>query len=239
MAGDSARTLASIEIFQELDESVLKRLDFRCRWRRVKPGERLIDFGAESRDVYFVIEGAVSVVNFSASGREIAFATVEAGDLFGEISAIDEQPRSASVVAVGDTLIATLPAGTFVDLLRTNAEVSFRLVKRMSRVVRAGDIRIMELSTLAATQRVYAELLRMAQPDAAVAGLWVVRPLPPLREIASRVSTTRETAARALSQVYATGLMRRKGRNLYLMDKAKLEEFVSALHFAETHPPRR
>ena len=239
MAGDSARTLASIEIFQELDESVLKRLDFRCRWRRVKPGERLIDFGAESRDVYFVIEGAVSVVNFSASGREIAFATVEAGDLFGEISAIDEQPRSASVVAVGDTLIATLPAGTFVDLLRTNAEVSFRLVKRMSRVVRAGDIRIMELSTLAATQRVYAELLRMAQPDAAVAGLWVVRPLPPLREIASRVSTTRETAARALSQVYATGLMRRKGRNLYLMDKAKLEELLSALHFAETHPPRR
>ena len=239
MAGDSARTLASIEIFQELDESVLKRLDFRCRWRRVKPGERLIDFGAESRDVYFVIEGAVSVVNFSASGREIAFATVEAGDLFGEISAIDEQPRSASVVAVGDTLIATLPAGTFVDLLRTNAEVSFRLVKRMSRVVRAGDIRIMELSTLAATQRVYAELLRMAQPDAAVAGLWIVRPLPPLREIASRVSTTRETAARALSQVYATGLMRRKGRNLYLMDKAKLEELLSALHFAETHPPRR
>jgi len=239
MAGDSARTLANIHIYEGLNEAELKRLDARCRWRRVKPGERLIDFGAESRDVYFVIEGAVSVVNFSASGREIAFATVEAGDLFGEISAIDEQPRSASVVAIGDTLIATLPAGTFIDLLKTNAEVSYRLVKRMSRVVRAGDIRIMELSTLAATQRVYAEVLRMAQPDAAVAGLWVVRPLPPLREIASRVSTTRETAARALSQVYATGLMRRKGRNLYLMDKAKLEEVVSALHFAETHPPRR
>ncbi len=50
-----------------------------------------------------------------------------------------------------------------------------------------------------------------------------------------RVGTTRETAARALSQVYATDLLRCKGRNLYLMDMAKLEEFVSALHYAETH----
>ncbi len=50
-----------------------------------------------------------------------------------------------------------------------------------------------------------------------------------------RVSTTRETAARALSQVYATDLLRRKGRNFYLMDMAKLEEFASALHYAETH----
>ncbi|MDH3474357.1 MAG: Crp/Fnr family transcriptional regulator [Rhodospirillales bacterium] len=234
MESESARTLAGINILQGLDEAVLHRLESRCRWRRVTPGQRLIDFGAESREVFFIIDGAVSVVNFSANGREIAFATVEAGDLFGEISAIDGRPRSASVVAVAPSLIATLPAGTFVELLKTEAEVSFRLVERMTKLVRAGDIRIMELSTLAAAQRVYAELLRMAQPDAAVPGLWVVRPLPPLREIASRVSTTRETAARALSQVYSTGLMRRKGRNLYLMDKAKLEEFVSALQFAET-----
>jgi CRP-like cAMP-binding protein len=234
MESESAKTLAGINILDGLDEAVLRRLESRCRWRRVTPGQRLIDFGAESREVFFIIDGAVSVVNFSANGREIAFATVEAGDLFGEISAIDGRPRSASVVAVAPSLIATLPAVTFVELLKTEAEVSFRLVERMTKLVRAGDIRIMELSTLAAAQRVYAELLRMAQPDAAVPGLWVVRPLPPLREIASRVSTTRESAARALSQVYSTGLMRRKGRNLYLMDKAKLEEFVSALQFAET-----
>ena len=56
------------------------------------------------------------------------------------------------------------------------------------------------------------ESMRMAVPDAAVPSLWVVRPLPPLREIASRVSTTRETVARSLGQLYPTGLLRRKGR---------------------------
>jgi CRP-like cAMP-binding protein len=233
MSQQSANTLANIGIFKNLGDTTLRRLESRCRWRRVKNGQRIIDFGSDCNDVFFVIEGAVNVVNFSPTGREIAFATVEAGDLFGEISAIDRQPRSATVVSVGQTLIATLPSTTFVDLLKDRAEVTFELVQRMAKLVRADDVRIMELSVLAATQRVYSELLRMAVPDVAVPDLWVVRPLPPLREIASRVSTTRETAARAMSQVYSTGLLRRKGRNLYLMDKAKLEEFVHALHFAE------
>jgi DNA-binding GntR family transcriptional regulator len=62
-----------------------------------------------------------------------------------------------------------------------------------------------------------------------VPGLWVIRPLPPVREIASRVSTTRETAARALAHLYPTGLIRRKGRSLYLMDRDGLQEAIETL----------
>jgi CRP-like cAMP-binding protein len=233
--GAKAKTLEGIHFFADLDSSGRQELESQCRWRRYQAGQRIIDFGSETRDVFFVAEGAVSIVNFSLSGREIAFATVEAGDSFGELAAIDGRPRSASVVAIQDSLIAIMPPGAFLKVLQEKVEVTFKVLKRLSHMVRAGDVRIMELSTLAAAQRVYAELLRMARPDAAVPSLWIVQPLPPLREIASRVSTTRETAARALSQITAAGLARRKGRNLYLMDRAKLEEFVNALHFAETN----
>ena len=67
------------------------------------------------------------------------------------------------------------------------------------------------------------------ETDSAVPDLWVIRPLPPVREIASRVSTTRETAARALAQLYPTGLVRRKGRSLYLMDRAGLQAAIDTL----------
>lgn len=233
MTAGEAITLGGVEILGDLDEPALRRLEQRCRWRRCKARERIIDFGEGGSDVYFVVEGAVSVVNVSQSGREVTFATVEAGDLFGELSAVDGQPRSASVIAAKGARVAILPARDFVRLLEDHASVAFKLVQRLTRMVRAGDRRIMELSTLAAGERVYAELLRMAQPDAATEGLWVVRSLPPLREIASRVSTSRETVARAVSQATATGLLRRKGRNLYLMDRAKLEELVSAMTFAQ------
>lgn len=230
MPETDARSLRGVELFASLDEVEIRRLEARCRWRRYRYGERVLDSGSASRDVYFVTSGAVSIVNFSLSGKEVNLATAKAGSYFGELAAIDSQPRSASVVAVEDTLIAVMPAETFIDLLTSHAEVTFKVAKRLAEIVRLGDQRIMELSTLAATQRVYSELLRMAEPDTAVPGLWVIRPLPPVREIASRVSTTRETAARALAQLYPTGLIRRKGRSLYLMDREGLQQAINTLH---------
>ena len=221
-----SRTLAGIALFDGLDQTTLGPLEAHCRWQRYHKGDRILSYGSASREVYFVVEGQANIVNVSLTGREVAFATVEAGTCFGELSAIDGKPRSANVVASEDTLLAVLPSERFLDLLQNRAEVTFRLLQQLARMVRAGDLRIMELSTLAASHRVYVELLRMAAPDVAVSGRWVVRPLPPLREIASRVSTTRETVARALSQLYQSGLVRRKGRMLYLLDREKLEDFT-------------
>ena len=229
MPDTAARTLIGFPLFEGLDGTELSRLEAICHWRMCAAGERIFESGSESREVFLVIRGAVNIANFSASGREVAFATSRTGEYFGELAAIDRQPRSASVVAMEPTLLAVLPAAAFLDLLQRRAQVTFRVLQRLASIVRTGDVRIMELSTLAAAQRVYAELLRLAQPEPAVRGLWVVCPLPPLREIASRTGTTRETVTRALGQLYPTGLIRRKGRNLYLMDRSGLEKILHAL----------
>ena len=225
----SLRTLRSVALFASLDDAERHRLEGACQWRTYRPGQQVIESGSDGKEVFFVVQGAVNIINFSPSRREVAFATAREGDYFGELAAIDQLPRSASAVAIEESLLAALPSEVFVDLLKRRVEVTFRVLQGLTHIVRTSDVRIMELSTLPATQRVYAELLRMAVPDAAVPSLWVVRPLPPLREIASRVSTTRETVARALSQLYPTGLLRRKGRNLYLMDRRRFEEIANAL----------
>jgi len=224
-----ARSLAGIEMFDALDEAERKRLEARCQWRRFTAGQTILERGSDSREVLFIVQGKVNIVNFSHSGRGIAYADLGAGECFGELAAIDGQPRSASAVATEATLVAVLSAERFIDLLKERASVSFRMLTRLTTMVRSGDVRIMELSTLAATQRVYAELLRMAKPDAAGTGLYVIHPLPPLREVASRVSTTRETVARAMSQLYPSGIIRRKGRSLYIMDRTKFEDLLATM----------
>lgn len=221
------RSLTQIAIFQGLDAADRERVEKQCRWREYPVGGTILERGMDSRDVLFIVRGAVHIVNYSHSGREIAYATLRSGECVGELSAIDSQPRSASVVAAEPTLVAILSADAFLRILKEQAAVTFRVLERLTTMVRTGDARIMELSTLAATQRVYSEILRMSRPDAAVPHLWVIHPLPPLREIASRVSTTRETVARALSQIAPTGLVRRKGRSLYIMDRAKLEQHLA------------
>ena len=223
------RSLKKIALFEGLDEAELEHLHKSCRWRNYRGGERILEIGSASREVFFLVHGSASAVNYSFSGREIAFATFASGDYFGELSAIDSHPRSASVVATEPSLIATISADTFLDLLRRRSEVTFRVFERLAAIVRASDTRIMELSTLAAAARVYSELLRMAKPEQAVPGLWVIRPLPPLREVAGRASTTRETVTRSLSQLYPTGVIRRRGRNLYITDRNRFEIIIKQL----------
>jgi CRP-like cAMP-binding protein len=58
--------------------------------------------------VFFVVEGRVRVVNFSISGREISFDEMERGGVFGELAALDGMPRSGAMVALNDTLVATI-----------------------------------------------------------------------------------------------------------------------------------
>lgn len=226
MEKTAEKSLAGVTLFEDLDPQVVKSLSEACRWRHYRRGERIIEQGSESREVLFITEGAVSIMGPSASGREVAFATLGQGNHIGELAAIDGEPRSASAIAQCDTTIAIMPSDRFLRLLQDDGRITLKLLRSLSYMIRSGDVRIMELSTLAATHRVYAEVLRLAVPDAAVPGQWVVRPLPPLREIASHVSTTRETVARALGGLYPSGLLRRKGRNLYIMDRPAFEKLI-------------
>ena len=152
-----------------------------------------------------------------------------AGEHFGELAAIDGLPRSTSVQALENSLLAFLPAEAFHDLLRRHGEIMFRVVERLVTVVRESTERIMDLTTLGATQRVYAEILRLAVPDVASPSLRVIRSVPPAHAIAARTGTARETVVRALSQLREGNIIRRKGRNLYILDPARLERIVEML----------
>lgn len=78
------RSLASIKLLVNLPPDELVMVEQRCRWWRFAPGEQIIDRDSDNRDVFFVVGGQVRIVNFSTSGREIAYATIEPGSYFGE-----------------------------------------------------------------------------------------------------------------------------------------------------------
>ena len=221
-----AYSLSQMGLLKGIQEEELRRLEQLSRRRPFRKGQTVFEAGSASGEVYFVCEGRVNVMNSSPGGREVVFASLGPGESFGELAAIDMGPRSATIVAAEKSLLAELSSQHFLGLLERQPEIALRVLRSLAAMVRMSDIRIMEWSTLAASQRVYSELLRLAQPDAAVPDLWVVRSMPPLREIASRVSTTRETVARAMGHLYNDEIVRKKGRNLYLMDRERLESLT-------------
>lgn len=229
MDDNPSAQLAGVGLLSHLSPEVLRRVAQSCMWRRYKRHEQILSRDSESRDMYMVVEGAVEVANYSSTGREIAFATIGAGEYFGELSAIDDLPRSATVSTVEDSMIAIMPRMVFLDLLQSEPQVAMAVMGRLAGIIRACDDRIMDLSTLGAVQRVYVELLRICGPDPAVSNLWSVYPMPTQSDIAARASTTRETVARVLSQLTQDGLIQRKGRTLYINDREHLKRLVEHL----------
>lgn len=222
------RTLDGVAVLRGLTVAERAELAAACIWRRYRHGERLFERGSSSNEVFFIAEGSVSIVSSSTAGRDVSFARAGAGEIIGEMAAIDGLARSASVTAAEDSLVAVLPAAYFVALVEKNGAIALELLRRLSAMVRHTGARVVELSSLDATNRVYAELLRLAKPDVASPDLWTVKPLPPLRELAASAGTTRELVNNALNTLYPRGIIRRRGSTLFLLDRPALEAVVSA-----------
>ncbi len=219
--------LDRIELLHPLSADQRAAVARQCRWRRFAPDEQLIDHWAETRDVAFVVEGRVRVLSHSAGGREISFSDIDAGELVGEMSALDGRPRSASVVALEEgALIAFLPAKPFQTLVAAHPELAMAMMLRLCDKLRGATDRIMELSTLGANNRVHAELLRLARRASRQGASAVITPIPVHSDIAARVSTTRETVARVLSDLTRDGMLERRSNALVVRDLPRLELLV-------------
>lgn len=228
MNQDSNDSLARVRLLQNLSSEVIVSLEKRSSWRRYARDEQILDRDSDSRDVFLVVEGSVEVVNYSLSGREVAFGHVAEGGYFGELSAIDGGRRSANIVAVENSLVLVVPPDVFTEILTHNPPAAMQVLRRLAHIIRTADDRIMDLSTLKAVQRVYVELVRLAQEDEKT-GQCVVRPLPTQRDIARRASTSRETVARVLGQLARAEIVERKGRTLHIHDIERLTDMTDAL----------
>ncbi|MDP6706065.1 MAG: Crp/Fnr family transcriptional regulator [Alphaproteobacteria bacterium] len=232
MAPENSSRLDGIPFLASLSREKLSDLEMRCRWRRYDVGEQIVDRDNTDSDVYFVVSGLVQIVNFSLLGREVAFAQLSGGAIFGELAAIDGEPRSANVVALEETHLASLPASVFKSLLLDNPDMMMDLLHRLANIIRINTERIMDLSTLGAVQRVYQEIIRMAEacrPREGVEEDWRISPILTHKTIASHASTTRETVARSMGQLASGGIVERRGNSLFVRDFDRLQRLAGAL----------
>lgn len=215
--------LAEFPLFKGASAATLDVILRHANLRRCVADEEILSRDEQAGEVYFVLKGEVRIVNYSASGREVAYAIIPAGGYFGELSAIDGRPRSANVLAVEDCLLATLTPAAFKELLALDSDIAAKVMQKLVRIIRSADDRILDLATLSAYQRVYVEVLRMKKPDPVRPNSWLVYPLPTQAQIAALASTTRETVARVLSQLSHDHIAERKSKTLYIRDLARLQ----------------
>ena len=222
----AAATLSGIEAFRSLSTDDRETLAGRCDGRRYAANQQIISHSDSSTDVYFVASGKVRATIYSPSGKEVTFRDLEAGQTFGDLSAIDGKPRSANVVALADSLIVSMPATVFWDALQRYPEFCAITLKELTSLVRLLCERVVEFSTLGVKNRIHAELLRLAQKHMQDDNIAAISPVPTHADIASRLSTHREAVTRELNHLAQTGVIERRSGMLVISDVAKLTRMV-------------
>jgi CRP/FNR family cyclic AMP-dependent transcriptional regulator len=222
----SVAGLSRVRLFQGLAAEALEHIAASCRWRRYAQGQHIISRDARDTDVYFVVGGVVQVTAFAASGRQVTYGEMRAGEWFGDFSAIDGLARSADVIALDDTLVASMAPASFRQLLFDHPAVCDRMLRRLVACVRELTDRVFDFSTLGVQNRVHAELLRLAHHAGVKENSARIDPAPKHTDIAAQISTYREQVTRELSSMVKHGLLQRSGRALIIPDVAKLERLV-------------
>ena len=229
----TARSLASalrnISIFAALDDAALQAITPQFSQRQIKRGQIVIKHDDGGGEVFFILEGAFRATMYSPGGREISYQDLHAGDMFGELAAIDGLPRSTHVIALEKASLAVLSRAAFNNVLVQYPEVAQATLKKMAALVRFLCDRIYGFGALDVNHRIRAELLRLAQPcEPASAGVHqraVISRLPTHQELANRLATHREAISREISSLEKTGLIQKDKRAIISRADIKISRF--------------
>ena len=135
-------TLSRVDLFANLDKKELQVLSHGCQERHFNAGATILSQGDSGVGLYVIKSGKVRILHTSSPDRaEEEIATAGAGDVIGEMSLLDDLPRSASVVAVDDVTALVLPIWEFRTTLQSHPDIGLKLLSVLSRRLRKAENR--------------------------------------------------------------------------------------------------
>ena len=212
---DERELLRTVPLFSELSEVDISSLG-RLAARRRYPKDTVVFFENEEGDSFFMIlEGRIKVTILGDDGREVILSMLGAGDFFGEMALLDNEPRSATAIAVEETELLSLHRTDFQSVLTDNRSITTALIKIMTARLRRANHQISTLALLDVYGRVARVIVDMAREegrrlrDGRIAFRRATH-----QEIANRIGTTRETVTRMLKDLERQGLIHIEGKEI-------------------------
>ena len=133
-------TLAHVELFAGLEKKDLQQLAGACRERVYSAESILIKQGDTGVGLYIITDGTVRITKETDPDKpELDLGTAGPGNVLGEMSLLDDLPRSANVIAVSDVTALLLPVWEFRTTLRNHPDIALRLLSTLSRRLRKAE----------------------------------------------------------------------------------------------------
>ena len=212
--------LATVPLFNGLDRIELERFAEVTREKSYPKGSVIL-FEDDPGDSLFVVrDGRVKVVLIGEDGREVILGVLGVGEYFGELSLIDDRPRSAHVIAMEDSNLLVLRREDFRKRVESSPSVAWSLLTELSRRLRRADDKIGGLVLLDVPGRIARLLLDLAEES----GSNVIEKSLTHQTIAQMIGASRETVSRAMKDFQDAGWINVERRRIAIADRSALEQ---------------
>lgn len=201
-------------------EDVAHAVMHQARFESYPPRAALMSGRERDERVFVLVDGHARMSAFSMDGRLVVIDDFFAGDLFGEGALTGEASSADEVTAVERSEAGIIAAPAMVALMGQYSAVAMAISRLLIARLGALTRKLVEGSTLSATGRIHAELLRLAGDDLRIS------PAPVNAQLALRVSSTRETVSRTISALVKRGIVAKDGDDLVVVSPHRLEELV-------------
>jgi len=127
--------LENLNILKPLSKGVIDLLARKMDKKYLNSDDILFSAGDVSNSLYIINKGSVEVFKDINGDVSLSLATLDSGDIFGEMALIDEFPRSASIRAVEDCELLTLSKGAFEEIIKNHPEEALEFLIRLAKVM--------------------------------------------------------------------------------------------------------
>jgi CRP/FNR family transcriptional regulator, cyclic AMP receptor protein len=196
--------------------------------RRFPRGVAVFRQGDDAGAVYVVMEGRVKVTTCTPDGREVLLGFPGPGEVLGELSAANEDARSATVTVVEPVEAVTLSGAAFRALVEHHPAIALVLLRIVSRRLLAADRRCVEFSAFDVLGRVARRLSELAESAGRPApdGIEITIPLTQ-EELASWTGASREAVSRSLTTLRNLGWIAVERRRITVCDAEALSRHTA------------
>lgn len=185
------------------DQSIL--LSVAVTKRRYRRGETIVEQGESGNALFLILAGRARVVMTDRQSREVILATLRPGDYLGEMSLIDHEPHSASVVAEIQTDALILGRSEFERCLHDNTSMAHSVMRGLVLRLRQANEKISSLALLNVYGRVAKVLMGYGVPEGD--RQLVIREKLSRQDIAKMVGASREMVSRVMRDFEEQGFI--------------------------------
>lgn len=226
----TAETLRTIPLFAQLREDDLSKLSGAVREKKYPKNSVILFEDDQGDSLYVILDGQVKVVLTGEDGREVILSTRRRGDFFGEMSLIDDEPRSAHVVAMEDCNLLVLRREDFLACMNDIPGIAFGVMRALCSRLRRADALIGGLILLEVPERVARLLLEVAEEsDGQVVAEGITH-----HTIAQMIGSSRETVSRAMRNLTDQGIVETGRKRIVIKNPEALAQVAGTTSPAKT-----